>query len=183
MCFFMRQWKSMKLWKDMLFKVMALFGKLQEAWLSQENILALWQFPLYGSSARNLPCFCTNNLQLLCAFFPLPRNTCWRRTWYVGQKRPKTPLDSVWSRICWFSKVNWKIPGISVFLSRFTAVFIMIIPLYPSFFSLLICWALLSVYVSVGLFRNNPVCHHPFAPYTPWECFLYVPDTLGTVGG
>lgn len=44
MCLFTRQWKSMRLWKDTLFKVMALFGNLQEAWLSQENILALWQF-------------------------------------------------------------------------------------------------------------------------------------------
>lgn len=61
----------MSLWKDTLFKVMALFGKLQEAWLSQENILAPWQFPLYGSSARNLLCLCSDNLQVLSAFFPL----------------------------------------------------------------------------------------------------------------
>lgn len=137
MCFFMRRWKSMRLWKDMLFKVMALFGKLQEAWLSQENILAPWQFPLYGSSARNLLCLYSDNLQVLHAFFPSPGIFAGGEP-NVLVKRGQRPLrTSVWSEVCRksrFSKVKWKIPGISGFLSRFTYIFIVITSLYPFFF-------------------------------------------------
>lgn len=137
MYFFMRRWKSMRFWKDMLFKVMALFGKLQEAWLSQENILAPWQFPLYGSSARNLLCLCSDNLQVWRAFFSSPGIFAGREPSMLVKRGQRPLWTSVWSKVyreSTFSKVNWKTPSISVFLSRFTYVFIIITSLYPFFF-------------------------------------------------
>ena len=76
----------------MLFKVMALFGKLQEAWLSQENVLAPWQFPLYGSSVRNLLCLCSDNLQVLRAFLFSPGVFAGGEPSMLV-KRPNTHLD------------------------------------------------------------------------------------------
>lgn len=134
MCFFMRWWKSMSLWKDTLFKVMALFGKLQEAWLSQENILAPWQFPLYGSSARNLLCLCSDNLQVLSAFFPsFPAIFAGRESNMLFRRGQRTLRTSAWTKVCResrFSKLKWKIPAYSVFLSGFTYNF------YYNYFSM-----------------------------------------------
>lgn len=154
MCFFMRWWKSMSLWKDTLFKVMALFGKLQEAWLSQENILAPWQFPLYGSSARNLLCLCSDNLQVLSAFFPLsPAIFAGGEPSMLFRRGQRTLWTSAWTNVCResrFSKLKWKIPAYSVFLSRFTYILIIITSLC-NFFSLVICLVLPSVYVKCGI--------------------------------
>lgn len=160
----MRWWKSMRLWKDMLYKVTALFGKLQEAWLSQENILAQWQFPLYNSSARNLLCLYNDNLQELHTFFSLlgvfaggEPNVLVKREW-ISLWIP------LWSKVCResrFSKVNWKTGSILEFLSRFTCVFITVTTKSP-FFSLVICWELALVYVSMGLFRNDSICHQTY---------------------
>lgn len=143
-------------------------------------------FLLYGSSARNLLGLCSDSLQVLCVFFTPSQKYLLEEKPICWSKEAKDPVWPLLSKGCrekaGFQRKNEKILVFQYSWAN-SHVLIIITSIYPFYLSLLICWVLPCVYVSVGLFRNNLIWHHTCDPYTPWEHFLYVPNTLWAAVG